>query len=130
MIAVDTNVVVRLLVADDASQAARARRLFEREQVLVVETVLLETEWVLRGFYRLEREVIVRLLRGLLGLPRVTLDHPQRVAQVLANYAAGFDFADALHLAQSASTDRFVSFDEPLIKRSTRAGTTPRVSLP
>jgi predicted nucleic-acid-binding protein len=44
LVAVDTNVVVRLLVNDDAAQAGRARALFEREQVFVSPTVLLETE--------------------------------------------------------------------------------------
>jgi hypothetical protein len=50
MFAVDTNVVVRYLVNDNAAQAARARRLVEREDIFVPLTVLLETEWVLRGF--------------------------------------------------------------------------------
>ncbi len=125
MIAVDTNVVVRLLVADDATQAARARRLFEREQVLIVETVLLETEWVLRGFYRLEHDAIARLLRGLLGLPSVTLEHPRRVAQALTQYAAGLDFADALHLAQASAVTRFMTFDGKLVKLAKRLESAP-----
>jgi predicted nucleic-acid-binding protein len=51
MFAVDTNIVVRYLVNDSAAQAARARRLVEREDIFVPLTVLLETEWVLRGVY-------------------------------------------------------------------------------
>jgi predicted nucleic acid-binding protein len=46
MLAVDTNVVVRLLTADEPVQAARARAIFERETVLLVKTVVLETQWV------------------------------------------------------------------------------------
>lgn len=53
MVAVDTNVLVRLLVNDDARQARRARALFEREEIFISPTVLLESEWVLRSAYGL-----------------------------------------------------------------------------
>ena len=48
MLAVDTNVVVRFLTGDEPAQAERARSIFEREAVLLLKTVMLETEWVLR----------------------------------------------------------------------------------
>ena len=55
MLAVDTNVVVRLLTGDNPAQAARARAIFQRETVFVVKTVILvETEWVLRSLYRFD----------------------------------------------------------------------------
>ena len=40
MLAVDTNVVVRLLTGDNPAQAARARAIFQRETVFVVKTVI------------------------------------------------------------------------------------------
>ena len=54
MLGIDTNVVVRLVVADDADQTRRARKLIEQalsreEPVPVSLQVLLECEWVLRG---------------------------------------------------------------------------------
>ena len=49
MIAVDTNVLVRLLTGDEPEQAAAARRLFASEAIWIGKTVLLETGWVLRG---------------------------------------------------------------------------------
>lgn len=49
MIALDTNVVVRLLVDDHPQQTRRARRLLEARPVIILPTVLLESEWVLRG---------------------------------------------------------------------------------
>ena len=116
MIALDTNVVVRFLVNDDAAQARRARALIERNAVFVPATVLLETEWVLRGGYGLPRAEVVRLLRALLGLPDLSTDDPQRVARALEWHAAGVDFADALHLAGSAGAERFATFDEKLVK--------------
>ena len=55
MIAVDTNVIVRLLTGDEPRQSEQARLLFDRETIFLPKTVLLEAEWVLRRLYRLER---------------------------------------------------------------------------
>ena len=52
MVAVDTNIVVRLLTGDDPEQFQRGKGLFEREQVFIPATVILETEWVLRYAYK------------------------------------------------------------------------------
>jgi len=56
MLAVDTNVVVRFLTRDDHVQAARARLIFDRETVLLLKSVLLEAEWVLRSVYHFPPE--------------------------------------------------------------------------
>lgn len=117
MIALDTNVVVRLLVADDAAQARRARRLLEAGEVLVVPTVLLETEWVLRGAYGMKRSDIAAVLRGLLGLPSVVVSCADEVACALDWFERGVDFADALHLALAAEAAAFATFDECLVRR-------------
>lgn len=123
MIALDTNVVVRFLVNDEPAQARRARALIEANAVFVPVTVLLETEWVLRGGYRLPRAEVVRLLRGLLGLPKLVTEDPQRIARALGWHAAGIDFADALHLCGSAGAERFATFDDKLVKAGRKLGT-------
>ncbi len=129
MIALDTNVVVRLLVDDDPGQTRRARALLAKRTALVTPTVLLETEWVLRGAYSIDRVAIVRSLRAFLGLPAVTLGDAQAVAQALDWFAAGLDFADALHLALSSDAEEFVTFDARLVKRA-RQITAVTVSTP
>jgi len=48
MLAVDTNLLVRIVANDDPEQVRRATSLFETERIFVPKTVLLETEWVLR----------------------------------------------------------------------------------
>ncbi|HYC36280.1 MAG TPA: type II toxin-antitoxin system VapC family toxin [Usitatibacter sp.] len=117
MIAIDTNVLVRLLVGDDAAQARRARRLVEKSEVLVCSTVLLETEWVLRAAYGIEAHAISGAFRALLGLANVTPDSPA-VAEALDGYDAGHDFADALHLASAHKADAFCTFDKRLARRA------------
>lgn len=116
MIAVDTNVVIRLLTRDDERQYRRARRLFERETIYIPDTVLLETGWVLRAVYELSREHIFGALSGLIGLPNVQIDRLEQVETALNWYRDGLDFADALHLAASGHCETLATFDKAFVK--------------
>ena len=118
MHAVDTNVLVRLFTGDDAAQAKRAAALFKKESIFVPKTVLLETEWVLRRLYRLERATVVSSFRKLGGLANVEFEQPLVVAQALQWCEDGLDFADALHLASSHNAHRFATFDEQMKKNA------------
>jgi predicted nucleic-acid-binding protein len=117
VVAVDTNVLVRLLTNDHAAQAARAAAVFRAAQVFVAKTVLLETEWVLRYSYQLPAGAIGRAFLALLGVPTVTIEDAPTVHRAMRLLGEGIDFADALHLASSARAERFVTFDARLVKR-------------
>jgi predicted nucleic-acid-binding protein len=116
MHAVDTNVLVRLLTGDDAEQTKRVAALFKRETIYVPKTVLLETEWVLRRLYGLERKAVVNAFRKVSGLANVEIENPLVVTQALQWCDDGLDFADALHLASSRSSEKFATFDVQLKK--------------
>ncbi|MVF22890.1 type II toxin-antitoxin system VapC family toxin [Methylocaldum sp. BRCS4] len=118
MLAVDTNVIVRLLVNDDPGQTARAIAVFESEPIFLPKTVVLEAECVLRYCYGLECKAIAKSIRAVAGLPNVTLENQTEVADALAWFEQGLDFADTLHLASSALAERFGTFDEKLVKRA------------
>ena len=120
MIAVDTNVLVRLLTNDDPEQARRAAHLVDHHPILVPKTILLETEWVLRYAYELDRHTINKALSRLLGLPNVSVESPSDVAQALSWHEYGFDFADALHLTGSSGVQQFATFDRALVRRAGR----------
>ncbi|TNC61180.1 type II toxin-antitoxin system VapC family toxin [Rubellimicrobium roseum] len=124
MVAIDTNVLVRLLTNDHPEQSPRARALLEGHQVFVSLTVLLETEWVLRSAYGFASERIYAALRAVAGLPQVQVEAPNRLAQALEHAEAGLDFADALHLSASETTETFATFDMRLIKGAQRLGLT------
>jgi predicted nucleic-acid-binding protein len=111
MLAIDTNLIVRLLVRDDATQSAKAHALIESTDVFVSSTVVLETAWVLRRAYGYSNEQLGNALTAFGGLPRVTLEDPLAVVRAVAWMKAGLDFADALHLAKAQACDGFVSFD-------------------
>jgi len=124
MTALDTNVVVRLIVGDDARQARAAERLVASEPCTVAASVLMECEWVLRGIYRLDAALIAATFRDLLNLQHVDALDPLLTDQALRAYEAGLDFADALHAAQRRDGERFATFDRRLARRAPRAGVT------
>jgi predicted nucleic-acid-binding protein len=130
VIAADTNVVVRLLTADEPQQTQQARQLFDTETIFLPKTVLLETEWVLRRLYRLDRSAVIRALHALVSLSNVRCEDEADVVQALAWGQAGLDFADALHVTSSGTVTRFVTFDLALIKAAARAAARPPVSQP
>lgn len=123
VIALDTNVLVRCLTQDDPSQVPVARRLLGHAVgVFIGKTVLLETEWVLRAAYAVPREHIHTALLGVCGLPNVVLEQPEQIAQALADYAAGLDFADALHAASSQADEGLRTFDQRFAKAARARG--------
>lgn len=123
MISVDTNVVVRLIVADDAVQGQRAARLFaQASEIFVARTVLLETAWVLQSAYGFPRDQVAEALRRLAGLPNVLVEDAEQMAAALELAQSGMDVADALHLAACPEAAPFYTFDRRLIRHAQTAG--------
>jgi predicted nucleic acid-binding protein len=77
---------------------------------LLLKTVLMETEWVLRGL-GFERLRIVESLAGLLGLPNAFCEEMSSVSEAIEWIRKGMDFADAIHLASARAALIFVTFD-------------------
>ena len=48
MIAIDTNVIVRLITRDNEEQYQKSFKIFHDKNIFIADTVILETEWVLR----------------------------------------------------------------------------------
>jgi len=118
MIAVDTNLLVRLLTSDDPSQARRAAKIMESDDIFIPKTVMLETEWVLRHAYGIKKINIIKGFQRLLGLRNVEVEDPDTVLKAISWYDSGLDFADALHLASSKRAEKFATFDSALIKKA------------
>lgn len=118
MIAVDTNIIVRLLTHDDEQQFRLAHAVFEMEAIFIPDTVLLETEWVLRFAYEFEAAEIQSAFIKLLGLPNIRVANPDLLAKAIEWHGTGLDFADALHLTASQDASRFLTFDSKFIKNA------------
>lgn len=109
---------MRLLVQDDAIQAKKAEQLFAENTIFIADTVILETEWVLRFAYKLGADDIYQGLSQLLGLENVLVRDELAIQHALQWYQSGLDFADVWHLAQSQHCKTFATFDQRLVKRS------------
>ena len=118
MIAIDTNIIVRFLTKDDAKQYSASKKLFEAEKIYIPDTVILETEWVLRFAYEFEPAEICNAFRKLFGLANIKLSNEFIIAQAINWHEQGLDFADAFHLALSQNTKALKTFDDKFIKKS------------
>ena len=102
MLGLDTNVLIRFLVADDLVQFERAQRLIRRESsnsepVFISLVVLLETEWVLRSRYGLKKFEISSALAGLLESNELRIEDESSVEEALFLWNdSSAEFADCL----------------------------------
>jgi len=110
VIAVDTNVLLRYLLGDDAEQAHLASRLITgSERVLVTDIVLVEILWTLQGKkYRLPKPDLVSVIQALFEEPNIRFENSQIVWLALTTYREAkrvarkdADFADALIIAKA-----------------------------
>lgn len=137
MSALDTHILARYYVvdaadADSARQHAQVvRALSGKERFYVAKTVMLELEWVLRGFYDQARNDILRVFDHLMALPMVRVEDESVVTLAIDAYRAGLDFADALHHASAHGCERFLTFDDRGFARpAARNKLKPAVVLP
>ena len=101
MIAVDTNVLVRYLTADDTAQLASVRALFltltVEHPAFICREALVELVWVLGYSYRLNRAEICDALEGLLAAVELEIEDADILSAALDSYLnAGADFADLM----------------------------------
>jgi len=123
VVAFDTNVVVRLLLRDDAAQGKKAEQTFLRhargDGVFLAVVVLVETVWVLAYTYALDREAIHEHLRSLIRTRGVVVEEADLIQDALDAYAKGAaDFADYVILATTrrAGCRALLTFDRRLGK--------------
>ena len=137
MIAVDTNILARFYCDDPADPEGKRQRplarhvMIESAAVFVPLTVILEFEWVMRGFYEAAPASFCDAIEHLLGMPHVTVERWEAVKDAINLHRRGLDFANALHWTCSAACERFVSFDDrSFVRRARRLGLVPEVMLP
>lgn len=119
MIGLDTNVLVRLLTADDAAQANKAMQFLAKhctadDPAFVSNVVLAETFWVLQSVYAFKRDQIANAYEVLFSTSEIRLEDEVSARKALrCAVQDNADFADALigavHTARGCSTT--VTFD-------------------
>jgi len=101
MIGLDTNVLLRYVVQDDARQSPLATQLIETtlsddEPGWIATVVLCELVWVLEGPYEYARNAIVATLQRLFEIARFRVEQPAIAWRALDAYKSGADFSDAM----------------------------------
>jgi predicted nucleic-acid-binding protein len=119
MLAVDTNVLVRLIARDDAAQV-RAAEGFVAKGAWVSHLILAETIWVLDSVYELSRAAIARAIEMLLNHKELTLQDADVVGAALTQFQKHpkVEFSDclALEIARKAGHIPLATFDRDFAK--------------
>jgi predicted nucleic-acid-binding protein len=129
--AVDTNILARFYLRDDAVQGRIATGVLSAGDVFVPKTVVLELEWVLRYVADQPENKVIECLAHLIALPGVTVEDRDEVEVALSHCRNGIDFADALHLAASKSCSELLTFDDRgYARRARKLRLKPPVRVP
>lgn len=119
MLAIDTNVLVRLLARDDAKQTQQADN-FVAKGAWVSHLVLAETMWVLSAVYERSDKQLIAALDLLLSHESLVLQDADTVTAALAHYkkkpALGFSDCLVLEIARKAGHTPLGTFDKALAK--------------
>ncbi len=129
MIAVDTNIIIRFLTQDDEKQYRKSFTIFNKQEIFISDTVILETEWILRYAYKFLPKDISNAFINLFGLRNVHLSNPTFIAQAIEWHKLGMDFSDAMHLTQCQQFEKLYTFDKKFISKAKKL-TTCEVALP
>jgi|SRR3954470_9748852 predicted nucleic-acid-binding protein len=115
MIAIDTNVVVRFLTRDEPKQSALADDCIA-QGIFVSDSVLMETEWVLRRAFGWQRARINYAFRMFVAIEQVHVAQPSQLLWALDRHFEGADLADMIHLVAARGQAAFGTFDRELAK--------------
>ena len=131
MRAVDTNILARFYLRDDAAQGRIAARVLAAGDVFIPKTVVLELEWVLRYVAEQSESKVIDCLAHLIALPGITVEDREEIEAALSHCRNGIDFADALHLAASSACSELLTFDDRgYARRAKKLRLKPAVLVP
>lgn len=131
MRAVDTNILARFYLRDDAAQGRMAATVLSGGDVFVPKTVVLELEWVLRYVADQPEDKVIDCLAHLVTLPGVTVEDRDEIEAAINYCRKGIDFADALHLAASKACSELLTFDDRgYARRAGKLRLKPSVRVP
>ena len=124
-----TNVLVRAVLQDDASQGEAAATLLRSASLIAVSLpCLCDLVWVLRRGAKLSVADVALTIRDLLGAGNVVMNRPA-VEAGLAVLEAGGDFADGImaYEGEWLGGETFVSFDRQAVALLTQQGQAARL---
>jgi len=120
MIAIDTNVLVRLIVEDNDIQARKALKFLEKHsEAFISAIVICEAAWVLESCYEFKKEVLVNVFENILRVDQFFIEHSEQIWVALNEYKKfNIDFSDCViaAIAKLNDCDFVATFDKKAAK--------------
>jgi len=128
-VTVDTDVLARAVLQDDAKQTPCAVKLIREASLVAVSLpCLCELVWILRKSVKLPKEDVASAIHNLMNAANVVMNRPA-VEAGLAVLETGGDFADGVMAYEGAwlGGETFVSFDKKAVALLSKLGESTRL---
>lgn len=127
MLTIDTNILLRYALNDNAKLSAKAKDIVEGNSCYVPLLALAEMGFVLGSVYEAKPAEVVAYVKSLMQQKNLRFEHESRVLQALAGVETGVDWFDALLWAAAPVQHEFVTLDKKFASKATKLGWQPRV---
>lgn len=128
MIAIDTNILARWILRDDAAQCAIADGIMNGA-IEIPTSVLLELVWLLESVIRLPRSKIAESMSVLLSIDMAHIPDREGIRWAIERYSLGGDWGDMIHLIGVQAATSFATFDLGISKAAGVASPVPIKTL-
>lgn len=123
---VDTNILLRFFIDDPDDEQSQKQKPIAgtilSHACFIPLTVVLEFEWVMRGFYKLSKSQITQIFNILFSYSHIYIEDKNAVIKAVELCEQGMDFADALHLCHTLDYQGMITFDDRFYKKATQFG--------
>ena len=127
MISLDTNLLLRYGLNDNARLSPLAKSLIETEDCFVPLLALAEAGYVLQSVYRGSSAELLTFAQALLETPRLSFENEERLPAALAGFKAGIDWFDAMLWSACPPDRALATFDRKFAARAARLHWQPAV---
>lgn len=127
MLTIDTNILLRYALNDNAKLSSKAQEIIEGNTCYVPLLALAEMGFVLGSVYEAKPAEVVGYTKSLMQQKNLRFEHESRVLQALAGVEAGVDWFDALLWAAAPAQNEFATLDKRFASKATKLGWQPSV---
>lgn len=124
---IDTNILLRYALNDNAKLSAKAREIVEGNTCYVPLLALAEMGFVLGSVYEAKPADVVAYVKSLMQQKNLRFEHKSRVLQAFAGVEAGVDWFDALIWAAAPAQNELATLDKKFANKATKLGWQPSV---
>lgn len=118
MIVIDTNIILRYLLEDNEELSKKAIEIIDNNQIFIPTEVIVETSYVLKKVYQVEKDKIYKVIQLLLEMENVNFENKETIELAFKTYAEkNLDIVDCMLYAYAKNEKYEVkTFDNKLAK--------------